>query len=99
MFNVYMSVHVRTCLTYRPFDKTLPRFSAFLNWISVRFYESDCTYRDRQADKRETDIQSLFKGRVRKFRHSYRGALEPITMSKLLNSPFKCFHHKNHPLL
>ena len=26
---------------YRPFHKTLPRPSAFLNWISVRFYETD----------------------------------------------------------
>ena len=28
---------------YRPFHKTLPRTSAFVNWISVRFYETDCT--------------------------------------------------------
>ena len=27
---------------YRPFHKTLPRSSAFINWISVRFYETDC---------------------------------------------------------
>ena len=26
---------------YRPFYKTLPRSSAFFNWISVRFYETD----------------------------------------------------------
>ena len=30
-------------LTYRPFHKTLPRSSAFCNWISVRFYETGCT--------------------------------------------------------
>ena len=24
---------------YRPFHKTLPRTSAFVNWISVRFYD------------------------------------------------------------
>ena len=28
------------CLTYRPFHKTLPRSSAFVNWISVRYYET-----------------------------------------------------------
>ena len=31
--------------TYRPFHKTLPRSSAFVNWISVRFYETGCTTR------------------------------------------------------
>ena len=25
-----------------PFQKTLPRLSAFVNWISVRFYETVC---------------------------------------------------------
>ena len=25
-----------------PFHKTLPRSSAFINWISVRIYETDC---------------------------------------------------------
>ena len=29
---------------YRPFHKTLPRSSAFVNWISVRFYETDCRW-------------------------------------------------------
>ena len=28
--------------TYRPFHKTLPRSNAFVNWISVRFYETGC---------------------------------------------------------
>ena len=32
--------------TYRPFHKTLPRSSAFVNWISVRFYETGCTCQD-----------------------------------------------------
>ena len=27
---------------YRPFHKTLPRSSVFVNWLSVRFYETDC---------------------------------------------------------
>ena len=27
---------------YCPFHKTLPRSSAFVSWISVRFYETDC---------------------------------------------------------
>ena len=38
---------VETCLLYkwliyRPFHKTLPRSSAFVNCISVRFYETGC---------------------------------------------------------
>ena len=28
---------------YRPFHKTLPRSSAFVNWIPVRFYETGCS--------------------------------------------------------
>ena len=28
---------------YRPFHKTLPRTSAFVNWISVRFIDIDCS--------------------------------------------------------
>ena len=27
---------------YRPFHKTLPRSSAFVKWISVKFYETGC---------------------------------------------------------
>ena len=33
-------------LYYRPFHKTLPRSCAFVNWISVRFYEMDCTQKN-----------------------------------------------------
>ena len=33
-------VNNQTELKYRPFHKTLPRSSAFVNRISVRFYES-----------------------------------------------------------
>ena len=29
-------------MKYRPFHKTLPRSSAFVHWISVRFYGIDC---------------------------------------------------------
>ena len=29
--------------TYRPFHKTLPGSRSFINWISVRFYETDCS--------------------------------------------------------
>ena len=29
---------------YRQFHSTFPRSSAFINWVSVRFYETDCTY-------------------------------------------------------
>ena len=39
---VYVAIYKGTCSKYRPFHKTLPRSSAFLNWISVRFYETDC---------------------------------------------------------
>ena len=28
---------------YRPFHKTLPRSCAFINWISVRYYETGCS--------------------------------------------------------
>ena len=31
-------------LIYRPFHKTLPRSNAFVNWISVRFYETGCSW-------------------------------------------------------
>ena len=34
-------------LMYQPFHKTLQRFSAFVNWISVRFYETDCIRKDQ----------------------------------------------------
>ena len=36
-------------LFYRPFHKTLPRSSAFVKWISVRFYETDCTIGKQQV--------------------------------------------------
>ena len=32
-------------LRYRPFHKTLPRTSVSVNWLSVRFYEMDCSLR------------------------------------------------------
>ena len=35
----------RRIAIYRPFHKTLPRSSAIVNWISVRFYETDCSLR------------------------------------------------------
>ena len=31
------------CCIYRPFHKTLPRSNASVNWMSVRFFETDCT--------------------------------------------------------
>ena len=31
---------------YRPFHITLPRSRVFVNWISVRFYETDCSIAD-----------------------------------------------------
>ena len=32
-------------ISYRQFHKTLTRSSALENWISVRFYETDCTWK------------------------------------------------------
>ena len=29
---------------YSPFHKTLPRSNAFVNWISIRFYETGCMF-------------------------------------------------------
>ena len=43
MVNGYKKVKY-LCLTYRPFHETLPRSSAFINWISIRFYETACIY-------------------------------------------------------
>ena len=31
-------------ISYRPFHKTLPRYSAYVNWISVRIYETGCRW-------------------------------------------------------
>ena len=41
LYNIGNNNQIAT-LFYRPFHKTLPRSSAFINWISVRFYETDC---------------------------------------------------------
>ena len=39
-----MSINIiNSIFNYRPFQKTLPRSSAFVYWISVRFYETDCS--------------------------------------------------------
>ena len=50
--------------TYRPFHKTLPRSSAFVNWISVRFYETDCstsnTFKDFNLFRFSTSDSSIF---------------------------------------
>ena len=36
---------VLSAIIYRPFHNTLPRSSEFVNWILVRFYETDCRRR------------------------------------------------------
>ena len=49
-YKIYNGKRIRQCqpflgfrpLSYRPFHKTLPRSSAFVNWILVRFYETGC---------------------------------------------------------
>ena len=48
IFNIFVCSFFSCVLTmfsiyYSIFHKTLSRFSAFLNWISVRFYETGCT--------------------------------------------------------
>ena len=41
--SLFVRVHVLLFwITYRPLYKTLPRSNLFVNWISVRFYETDC---------------------------------------------------------
>ena len=39
--NYKYTIHI---YKYRPFHKTSPRSNAFVNWDSVRFYETDCIY-------------------------------------------------------
>ena len=39
---VFMKRALSQKLTYRPFHKTLPRSNASVNWMTVRFYETDC---------------------------------------------------------
>ena len=41
----YLAFSVK--LKYQPFHKTLTRSSAFLNWISVKFYETGCMWTQR----------------------------------------------------
>ena len=52
-------------LWYHPFHKTLPRSSACVNWISVRFYETGCIERladaGNKAGKTEIKVQLLIK--------------------------------------
>ena len=40
--NFFIQILVYISLRYRPFHKTLPRSNAYLKWMSVRFYETDC---------------------------------------------------------
>ena len=39
----YLKLYLAIYQVYRLFHKTLPKSCAFINWISVRFYETDCT--------------------------------------------------------
>ena len=41
---------------YSPFHKTLPSYSAFVNWISVMYYEMDCMYRRKRVLKKRVYI-------------------------------------------
>ena len=47
LFICYLSIYLSPCVSiyysfnYHPFHKTFPRSSAFINWISVRFYKTD----------------------------------------------------------
>ena len=42
---------------YRPFHKTLPRSSAFVNRISVRFFETGCIVIFDKIDKIDVDAR------------------------------------------
>ena len=45
---------------YRPFKKTLPRSSAFVNWISVRFYETGCSWENCWQEININDNNNTF---------------------------------------
>ena len=45
-------------LKYRPFHKTLPRSSASVNGVSVRFYETDCICQKIDFNSRKLDFSS-----------------------------------------
>ena len=47
------------CDTYRPFYKTLPRSNSFVNWISARFYETGCTYREEEKTRKKQPTNEL----------------------------------------
>ena len=42
--NYLKSFYINSIYMYSPFHKTLPRPSASENWISVRFYKTDCIH-------------------------------------------------------
>ena len=48
---------------YHPFHNTLPRSSAFVKWISVRFYEADCSTSNvlKISQKMYTNIRLLMR--------------------------------------
>ena len=51
IFGFWYRSHARqniSKLLYHPFHKTLPRSSAFVKFISVRFFETGCSYRKTQ---------------------------------------------------
>ena len=58
-----------------PFHKTLPRTSAFINWISVRFYETDCTsfVKNNFLSNHQENLENII----------YRGFHEKDTLSYL----------------
>ena len=49
----------RVCRKYRPFHKTLPRSSAYVNWISVRFYKTGCTSKSQKRRKKTISENGL----------------------------------------
>ena len=68
--NIFRQYKIFLYLLYRLFHKTLPISSAFLNWISVRFYGTGCTkiklryisllpeiYISRNMGKDKSDLQ------------------------------------------
>ena len=53
----YNRMYLETHLSYHPFHKTLPRSSASVNRISVRFYETGCSWAQRSYKIIQINIQ------------------------------------------
>jgi len=52
---------------YRPFHKTLPRSSLFVNWISLRFYETYCIRKQIIFQYAIMTVNAYFEFHVKKW--------------------------------